>query len=165
MKKRKYASLFFIIGWLYIAIEVTLRVVAGDPLTNGLWNPASLCGWASLWMFFVGGTSGFLLGWLDEDASFRERPMLFQALIGGLLITAVELAYGLFFNKLLGLALWDYSTWSFNLFGQISLLTSSLWVVASPFGYWLDNVLRHYMYGAPKPDSLGSYYLRLITLK
>jgi len=165
MNMKKYLSLFFIVGWLYIGVEVALRAFAGDPLTNGLFNPFSLAGWASLWMFFVGGTAGFLIGWIDEFEKLRKLPMIIQALIGGFIVTVVELLFGLFFNTWLGLALWDYSTWSFNFMGQIALLTSSLWILISPFAFWMDNVLRHYLYGKEKPETLFIYYKKLITLK
>lgn len=162
---KKYAALFFVMGWLYIGVEVAMRALVGDPVTDGTWKTASLCGWSSLWMFFVGGLASFSVGWLDENRGFAKTPMLFQAVYGGIIVTMIEFMSGLFFNKLLGLGLWDYSHFPFNLIGQVSLLTSVAWVAMVPLCLWLDNIMRFYMYGEDRPDSLLSYYRRLVTLK
>ncbi len=51
-----------------------------------------------------------------------------KAWLGGLLITAVELLFGLFFNCWLGLAIWDYSLLPFNFYGQICLPFAAVWM-------------------------------------
>lgn len=50
-----------------------------------------------------------------------------QCLVGGGLITLVELVAGGLFNKLLKMKVWDYSHLPCNFKGQICLLYSVLW--------------------------------------
>ncbi|MDE6455808.1 MAG: putative ABC transporter permease, partial [Dysosmobacter sp.] len=72
-------------------------------------------------------------------------PLCLQAALGGLAITAAELAAGLVLNVWLGLAIWDYSALPWNLWGQICLRFSVLWcLLAGPvivafdwLDYWL----------------------------
>ena len=60
-------------------------------------------------------------------------PLCLQALLGGLAITAGELAAGLVLNVWLELGIWDYSDLPLNLWGQICLQYSALWcVLAGP---------------------------------
>ena len=78
-------------------------------------------------------------------------PLWVQAILGGLAITAGELAAGLVLNVWLGLDIWDYSgQWS-NLWGQICPLYTGLWcLLAGPVivGFdWLD----HWLCGGERP--------------
>jgi len=164
MKKLKYASLFFLIGWLYIAVEIFLRVLSRDKFVSTT-PVGSLIGWSSLWMVLVGGLAGFGIGFMDEVKKFKILPMMVQSIIGAIYVTIVELLCGLVLNKLFHLGIWDYSNQSVNLLGQISLVTSFIWLLITPACLWLDNVLRHYMYGQEKPEPLIIYYKKLITLK
>lgn len=166
MKKRKFASLCLIFGFVFLLLEVFIRVFTNDPLTAGVWKYASLAGWTSLWMIPIGGLSGALIGLLDEFKHFQKKPMMLQALIGGLLITVIEFFGGLIVNVLWGLQIWDYSTsFKLNILGQIALIPTLLWTILCPFGFWLDNVLRFYIYGEERPGTLWSFYKKLITLK
>ena len=54
-------------------------------------------------------------------------PLLARCAAGALVITGVELAFGLVCNLLLGWRVWDYSLLWGNLWGQICPLYSSLW--------------------------------------
>lgn len=51
-----------------------------------------------------------------------------KAWLGGLLITAVELLFGLLFNCWLGLNIWDYSLLPYNFYGQICLPFAVVWL-------------------------------------
>ena len=63
----------------------------------------------------------------------RDLPLWIQAVIGGLCISAGELAAGLVLNVWMGLAIWDYSTLPCNLWGQICLQYTALWcILAAP---------------------------------
>ena len=71
-----------------------------------------------------------------------ELPLAVQAVLGGLAITAGELAAGLVLNVWLGLGIWDYAGQWGNLWGQICPLYTLLWcLLAGPVivGFdWLD---------------------------
>lgn len=61
---------------------------------------------------------------------------------GALLITAAELMVGLFFNRLLGFTIWDYSDKPFNLYGQICPLYTIYWYFLCYPAFWLLRLLR-----------------------
>jgi len=71
-----------------------------------------------------------------------DCPLWAQAIIGGLTVTAAELAAGVVLNLWLGLGVWDYSGMWGNLWGQVCPLYTALWcLLAGPVivAYdWLD---------------------------
>ncbi|QIB69231.1 hypothetical protein Ami103574_07790 [Aminipila butyrica] len=101
-------------------------------------------------MFLVGGLCFLLVGLLNEQLSF-DMPLKWQMLLGSLLITVVELISGLIVNSWLGLNVWDYSSLPFNLWGQISLLFTILWIPLSGGAILLDDYLRYRWFGEERP--------------
>lgn len=71
-------------------------------------------------MFLAGGSCFLLLGRLGK------LPLLPRALAGAGVITAVELATGLVFNR--DHRVWDYRELPLNFLGQICLPFSLLWI-------------------------------------
>lgn len=57
------------------------------------------------------------------------NPLLFSV-IASIIITALELIFGIIFNLYLKMDVWDYSNMPFNLLGQICLPFSLLWMLA-----------------------------------
>lgn len=78
-------------------------------------------------------------------------PIWQQAILGGLGITAAELVAGLVLNVWLGLGVWDYSHLPLNLWGQISLVWSMVWVVVAGFGIVFLDWLRYWLYNEIRP--------------
>ena len=78
-------------------------------------------------------------------------PLTVQAALGGLAITAGELAAGLILNVWLGLGVWDYTGQWGNLWGQVCPLYTALWcLLAGPVivGFdWLD----YWLCGGERP--------------
>ncbi len=62
-----------------------------------------------------------------------------KACLGGLIITMVELTFGVVFNFWARAGVWDYSALPFNFQGQICLYYALLWVVIAKI---LLNLLR-----------------------
>lgn len=58
---------------------------------------------------------------------FREKPILYKAVLCSLSVTTVELIFGVIFNIILKMNVWDYSKMPLNLLGQICPLYSLLW--------------------------------------
>ena len=56
-----------------------------------------------------------------------HRALVFRALIGALIITAIEFLAGCILNLYLGWNIWNYSNFPINLAGQITPLFSALW--------------------------------------
>lgn len=80
-----------------------------------------------------------------------DMPLWLQAVIGGLGITAAELAAGLLLNVRLGLGIWDYSGMPGNLLGQICPEFTALWVVTAGAGIVIFDWLRYFLYDEPRP--------------
>jgi Predicted membrane protein len=131
---------------------------------NGI-TKLSLVGWTSLWMFLIGGMCGIIIGSLNDSPKYYNLKMWQQILIGGTLITLVELLTGIFFNLYLGLHIWDYSNLRFNFLGQICLQNCIWWYVLPVIIIWLDDVLSFYFYDQEKPQRLWSYFVKLIRAK
>ena len=83
-------------------------------------------------MFLAGGICFLLLGKLNRVQPRLSMPL--RCLVGAGIITAVELAAGLLFNR--QYQVWDYRNLYGNFLGQICLPFSLLWIPVS-FGAFL----------------------------
>ena len=150
-----------VMGMLFMVCEVIIRVIGYpapgriDMTVMSFW---AFCGYTSLWMFPVGGVCGLLIGLMNEKILAAKLPSRLQVLLGGVIITAIELVSGLVLNVWLDLGIWDYSTFPLNFMGQICLPASLLWVAMTPLAMWIDDVLRFYLIGGHKPETLWKYY-------
>ena len=103
----KYILLFLIGGIGYGAIEIAFR------------------GYTH-WSMVLTGGAAFLSLYLINSA-FTDTSIFIKALLGMIVITALELTVGLIVNKVFALAVWDYSKMPANFMGQISLQFSACW--------------------------------------
>ncbi len=78
-------------------------------------------------MFLAGGASLVLIGHLNHVKP--RLPFLFRAAAGAGIITMVELATGLIFNR--DYSVWDYRGRSGNWLGQICPAFSAVWIGAA----------------------------------
>ena len=115
----KYFTLFLVGGFFYIFIEISCR---------GHSHPL---------MFVLGGLTLILVGLLDE---YKKPPIIVQMIMGGIIITILELITGLLFNR--NYQIWDYRNIPFNFKGQICLPFSLIWCVLSFVAIKLDNKIR-----------------------
>lgn len=125
-------------GTLYFMAEVIWKTARG--------NPESI----SWTMLVLAGIVCIPLDLINERLEW-DVPLWLQAVIGGLGITAVEFMVGIILNLWLGFGVWDYSHLKFNLWGQISLSWSMLWVVVAGGGIVLLDWSRHWLYHERKP--------------
>lgn len=162
LSKGGYTFLFFIMGCVFLIIEVTMRAVTGK-LVGVIPNIsfASFIGYTSLWMIPVGGLIGIVLGLLNET-NHKLSPLT-QTLLGTIFVVAVELLSGLLLNKVFNLNLWDYTYLKFNFLGQISLLHSFIWLLICPTAFWLDDQIKYYLFGLTEKYSLVESYKRLFN--
>lgn len=124
--------LFVVGGAIYIVIEM-------------LWRGYSH--WA---MFFVGGLCFLLVGEINEVIPW-EMAFWKQMLIGGAVVTTVELFSGIILNLVLKWHVWDYSKMPFNFLGQICLPFTLAWIGLSAVAIVLDDYLRYWLFGEEKP--------------
>ncbi len=112
--------IFFIGGICYGLLEVVYR---------GHTHPS---------MVVAGGICFTVIVLLDN--MLRDRVnILLLALLGGIVITCVELVFGLIFNVWFKMGVWDYSSAPLNLYGQVCLPFSLLWVAVSLFAIIINR--------------------------
>ena len=133
----KNAILFVVGGTLYYGIEFLYKTFISF----------GTCHWS---MFLLGGLCFLLIGLLNENIPWEES-IIIQGVKGSLIITALELAFGLILNIKLGLGIWDYSNVPLNFMGQICLPFSIAWFFLSLLAIVLDDYLRWKWFGKEKP--------------
>ena len=94
----------------------------------------------SHWSMAICGALGFWLLYRLHRRHLRV-PLPLRALIGALLITAMELTVGSIVNLGMGWNLWDYSSLPFHFLGQICLPYSIVWFLlgfpCALVSYWI----------------------------
>ena len=113
-------GLFFLGGGGYVGVEL-------------LWR-----GRSHFSMFLAGGLCFLLLGKLS--AVKPRLPLALRCLVGAGVITCVELAVGLLFNR--EYRVWDYRQQPGNLWGQICLGYSLLWIPLSLLAFGLHGLVN-----------------------
>ncbi len=134
--REKEIILFLIGGTLYNLIEFIWKSIRGGTMH---WT-----------MFLLGGVSFLLVGLINEWIPW-EMGFIWQALIGGGIVTGLEFCFGLVLNVWLGLEVWDYSHIPFNLMGQICLPFSLAWCGLAAVGIVLDDYIRYWFMGEDEP--------------
>jgi hypothetical protein len=149
----KNLTLFVLMGIFYNFTEVTYNAFSG--LTIGL------TGSTSLWMTLVGGFLGVMLEKFSKGQAVLDRKSIYtlRVLAGALAINIVEFVSGSILNLWLGMDLWDYSHEPLNILGQVSAYHAALWLLFTPFVFWLGAVMDHYIADEKRPYPLYSYYL------
>ena len=128
----KNAILFLTGGTLYIVIEF-------------LWR-----GYSHWTMLILGGICFWYVGQINEELPW-EMPLIKQMFIGAIIITILELIFGMIVNGVYNLNVWDYSNMPFNILGQICLPYSILWFFISLPAIVLDDYLRYWIFEEEKP--------------
>jgi uncharacterized membrane protein len=140
----KHITLWLWGGFIYFLVELMWR---------GYSHPS---------MFVAGGICFILIGGLNNWFSW-DLGIIWQALIGAIVITVVEFCAGLIVNVWLGLGVWDYSGLPLNVLGQICLPYTALWIPVAAFGIWLDDFLRWRLTGEERPRYSVFGYRRKYT--
>lgn len=152
MNTKKIIAIWFGMGLVYYAIE-------------GLWSLIFKDGYANVIMLFIGGLTGLLIGGLNQIPRFYKMRMIWQALIGVIIVLSVEFVSGLIFNVWLKLGLWNYSNQPFNIMDQICLLFGILWFLLIPAAIWLEDHIRWVEWREGEKYSLKDIYIETFTGK
>ena len=108
MKNIKRYIIFFTIGGTgYAAIEL-------------LWRGRTH------WTMIIAGGICFVIFSILES-HLGDKPLLLRVILASGFITLLELIFGIVFNIILGMRIWDYSKMPLNLFGQICPVFSLFW--------------------------------------
>lgn len=109
MKIWKNCLLFYTGGTVYLSLELLYR-----GRSHGS-------------MFLAGGLCFLLIGHMNRVEP--KLPLPLRALVGALIVTAVELGTGMVFNR--QYQVWDYRDQPGNFMGQICPVFSVLWIPLS----------------------------------
>lgn len=101
-------------------------------------------------MFILGGILFIEIGLLNELFNWN-MSLIFQGIIGSLIITVSEFIAGVILNICLNLNVWDYSDMPFNVLGQICLPFSLLWIFIAIAAVILDDFLRYHLFKEEYP--------------
>lgn len=128
----KYYLLYMLLaflGWVWEVFYVRFEI--GQFVDRGfMWLPfCPIYGTALLSAYFLLGTPNEGRGILKNVRNPVARYALY-ALFAFLIPTICELFVGLFFDKVLGVMLWNYSDMPLNFGGYICLPVSLVWSVA-----------------------------------
>lgn len=123
--------IFYLGGMFYCAVEL-------------LWR-----GWTHGSMFLLGGLCFYLVGGLNRRFSI---PILWQMLLGALIVTFFEFWTGVLVNRMMHLNVWDYSAVPMNLMGQICLPFTLLWIPLCGIGIFCEDGLRHLLFHEKMPQ-------------
>lgn len=120
----KYIILFIIGGIGYGLIEILFR-----GFTH--------------WSMVITGGAAFVSLYIINNA-LNDTSIFIKALLGMIVITALEFTVGIVVNKIFALQVWDYTNMPGNIMGQISLQFSACWYGISIVSFIIfDNI--HYI--------------------
>lgn len=135
LKKVNRSLILFLIGGIcYYFIEI-------------LWR-----GYSHVGMFVLGGLCFVLIGSIGEYYFTTRRSFFMQLGISCLVITVLELIFGLILNLWLRLDVWDYSSLNYNFMGQICLRYSIFWFFLSLPAIIFYDYIRYWLFGDNKPS-------------
>ena len=96
------------------------------------------------WSMMIAGGICFMLFSLVAKR-FKNRNILIKAAICAVGVTAVEFIFGVVFNIILRMDVWDYSNVPFNIMGQICPMFTLIWAgIAIAFLPLADLINKSY---------------------
>lgn len=128
----KYMFLFHFGGGTYTTIELLFR--------NRTY----------IQMYILGGLCFIICGLLNEKFSW-DLGIIWQILIGTIVVTILEFITGMIFNVGLKMQMWDYSNLWGNIYGQIAPLFILIWIPIVFLAIILDDVIRWKFFNEEKP--------------
>jgi uncharacterized membrane protein len=93
------------------------------------------------WTMIIAGGLCFVI-FSKIAKKYKNKNIIFKSFLCALSVTAVEFVFGLVFNIILGMNVWDYSGLPLNLFGQICLLYTALWMILATAFLPLADVMN-----------------------
>ncbi len=119
----KYLFLFLVGGFTYFYIEILFR------------------GYSHFSMIICGGLAFILCGAINQLMRFRIS-LVSQMILSSIIITGLEFVTGYLVNIRLHWNVWDYSKMPYNLYGQICVAYSAIWLILSLVCIFVDDLIR-----------------------
>ena len=139
---------FFAFCFIGFVCEWTYRIIKNEPVPGD----TRLDKLKLLLMMPVYGGACVVIGLFYQIPAMQNITLLpVMCLIGMIIADLFELGYGMLFNKVLNIKIWDYSDSKIkifgkvipaNLFGQIDLYHSILWFVLTIPTIYFDSIIR-----------------------
>lgn len=133
----RWSSFFNMLPWQHRLYFWSVHGIFAEVLFTSLWEfiitggGLTLRGCSSLWSFIIYGLGTFLIAEQVYFYSIKHRIPLFFRLIGYVLMTYLwEFTWGIAL-KYIGANSWDYSQFTYNIYGVITLEYAPFWVIAS----------------------------------
>ena len=133
---------------LKVCLKLLVLAVIGGAIYVGiemLWR-----GHSHPSMFILGGLCFVSIGLINELFPW-ELGIVWQALIGGTMVTCLEFITGVIVNIWLKLGVWDNSGLPLYILGQVCLRFYLAWVGLSVVAIVFDDYLRYWFFGEEKP--------------
>lgn len=108
-------------------------------------------------MFLLGGLCLIICGLINEGDR-KYIPLWIQMALSALIITTLEMDFGLIFNIWLHMNIWDYSYRPLNIMGQICPTFTIIWFFLSIIAILADDYIRYWLYGESKPKYIFTLY-------
>lgn len=129
----KYLFLFLVGGFSYFYIEILFR------------------GYSHFSMIICGGLAFIFCGLINQLMHFRIS-LIVQMILSAFIITGLEFVTGYLVNMRLHWNVWDYSGMPYNLYGQVCLTYSSIWLLLSLVCIFMDDLIRWKIFDEEKPQ-------------
>ena len=123
MNKLKKYTVFFLIGG------------AGYAVIELLWR-----GHTHWTMVIAGGICFVIFSLISKN--FPKKSLIYKSILCAVSVTGVEFVFGIIFNVILKMNIWDYSKVPLNLCGQVCPLFTVLWGVLGLIFIPLADVLN-----------------------
>lgn len=127
----KYLFLFLLGGFTYFYIEILFR------------------GYSHFSMIICGGLAFIFCGLINQVCPIKISIMT-QMILSSIIITVLEFITGYIVNIRLGWDVWDYSGLPYNLYGQVCLAYSFIWMILSLVCIFMDDLIRWKLFDEEK---------------
>lgn len=77
------------------------------------------------------------------EQKMKQFKFLYRCLISGVLITLIELIFGLILNVKFSVKVWDYSMYPLNFYGQICPIYTVFWCFLSAPFLIITKIIKH----------------------
>lgn len=98
-------------------------------------------GYSHVTMFFAGGISFFLI--YMSEKRIGKFKLFYRCTLYAFMITALEFVFGVVFNILLGMNVWDYSHQPLNILGQVCPGFVLMWTALAFPAVFLCKLIRN----------------------
>lgn len=91
----------------------------------------------------------------DMYAKMSNTPLIIKWILSAVIITAVELSFGIVVNDIFHWNVWDYTSKGYDLYGQICLKNCIIWLIVSIAGFPITDFFSNMIKEDPYITDIG----------